>query len=337
MVTGDSIVTQLQKHKIGNGVPIVILGDGFLDRDIASGKFREATNKAIDALFSLHPMTALRDYFDVYEVSAVSYNDYFTPTSSTAFNSKFTSPGSSEIRGDDNKAEGYAKLAIGDMRINDAVIIVLVNENQYGGTCSMRIFPKISDIPNGISIAYVPLYESDDPQRCFATILNHEVVGHGFAKLSDEYDTERLGKISSSEKQEYEEIQKFGFYRNIAFDSDVTKSYWANFAADSRYKSENLGCYEGGACFTLGVYRPTENSIMNANIGGFNVAGRVMIYKRCMNIAFGNRWKYNEADFIAFDLENKAKASTKRNAPAKRSGTFKPLAPPKLIMMPIAK
>ena len=337
MVTGDSIVTQLQKHKIGNGVPVVILGDGFLDRDIASGKFREATNKAIDALFSMHPMTALRDYFDVYEVSAVSYNDYFTPTSSTAFNSKFTSPGSSEIRGDDNKAEGYAKLAIGDMRINDAVIIVLVNENQYGGTCSMRIFPKISDIPNGISIAYVPLYESDDPQRCFATILNHEVVGHGFAKLSDEYDTERLGKISSSEKQEYEEIQKFGFYRNIAFDSDVTKSYWANFAADSRYKSENLGCYEGGACFTLGVYRPTENSIMNANIGGFNVAGRVMIYKRCMNIAFGNRWKYNEADFIAFDLENKAKASTKRNAPAKRSGTFKPLAPPKLIMMPTAK
>ena len=338
MVTGDSIVTQLQKHKLGNGVPVVILGDGFLDRDIASGKFREATNKAIDALFSLHPMSALRDYFDVYEVSAVSYNDYFSPTSNTAFNSKFTSPGSSEIRGDDDKAEGFAKLAIGKERIDDAVIIVLVNENQYGGTCSMKIFPKISDIPNGCSIAYVPLYESDDPQRCFATILNHEVVGHGFAKLADEYDTERLGKISASEKIEYEAIQKFGFYRNIAFDSDVTKSYWANFAADSRYKSEHLGCYEGAACFTLGVYRPTENSIMNANLGGFNVAGRMMIYKRCMKIAFGNSWKYNEADFIAFDLENKAKASTKRNAPAKRSsGTFKPLASPKLIMMETAK
>ena len=36
-------------------------------------------------------------------------------------------------------------------------------------------------------------------------------------------------------------------------------------------------------------------------------------------------------------LENKAKASTKRNAPAKRSGTFKPLATPKLIMMETAK
>ena len=76
---------------------------------------------------------------------------------------------------------------------------------------------------------------------------------------------------------------------------------------------------------------------MNANIGGFNVAGRVMIYKRCMNIAFGNSWKYNEADFIAFDLENKAKASTKRNAPAKRSGYFRPLAAPKVTIMKTAK
>ena len=337
MLTEDSIVTQLQKHKLGNGVPIVLLGDGFVDRDITEGKFREATNKAIDALFSMHPMNALRDYFDIYEVTAVSYNDYFSPYSSTAFSSKFTSSGSSEISGDNEKIEGYAKLAIGEQRINDAVIIVLVNENQYGGTCYQYFVPRTSDIPTGKSIAYVPLYESDDPQNCFATILNHEAVGHGFAKLADEYDTGRLGKISATEKLYFEEIQKLGYYRNIAFDNDVTKSYWANFAANSRYASEHLGCYEGAQEYSMGVYRPTENSIMNENIGGFNAASRVMIYKRCMNIAFGNSWKYNEADFIAFDLENNAKASTKRNAPAKRSGTFKPLAAPKMIMMSTAK
>lgn len=338
METDDSIVTQLQKHKLGNGVPIVILGDGFLDRDIADGKFRKATNKAIDALFSMQPMSALRDYFDVYEVTAVSYNDYCSPTSSTAFNSKFACIRTTEIRGNNLKALEYAKLAVGKERINDATIIILVNENQYGGTTSPYTDePKISDIPNGCAIAYVPLYENKDYPTIFTTILNHEAVGHGFAKLADEYDTGIFGKLIDSDKEKIDIIQMHGGYRNIALNSDVTKSYWANFAADSRYNSERLGCYEGGATYALGVYRPTENSIMNSDFEGFNVAGRVQIYKRCMSIAFGNSWKYNEADFIAFDLENKAKASTKRNAPAKRPGTFKPLASPNMDIMKTLK
>ena len=47
--------------------------------------------------------------------------------------------------------------------------------------------------------------------------------------------------------------------------------------------------------------------------------------------------KIEAADFIAFDLENKAKASTKRNAPAKRPGTFKPLASPNMDIMKTLK
>ena len=74
MKTDDGKVTQLQKHKVGKGVPIVIIGDGFVDKDIKEGKFREVTNKALEALFSKHPLKSLRDYFDVYEVTAVSYH-----------------------------------------------------------------------------------------------------------------------------------------------------------------------------------------------------------------------------------------------------------------------
>ena len=333
----DGKVTPILKHKKGNGVPIVIMGDGFLDRDITSGKYREATNKAIDGLFSMHPMKALKDYFDVYEVNAVSYNDYFTSTSSTAFSSRFTSFTSTEIKGDDSKVKEYAKKAIDEKRIDDALIIVLINDNRYAGTCSMCMDSKESDIPNGNSIAYVPLSESNEEQMMFSTVLCHEAIGHGFAKLADEYDNIIYEKIPDDEKQDIINRQKAGGYRNVALDPDVTKSYWADFAADSRYNSERLGCYEGGATYALGVYRPTENSIMNDNIGGFNVAGRVMIYKRCMKIALGKSWNFNLADFINFDLENGKATSNKRNAPAKRSGNFRPLAAPKVTIMKTAK
>ncbi len=333
----DGKVTPILKHKKGNGVPIVIMGDGFIDRDITSGKYREATNKAIDGLFSMHPMKALKDYFDVYEVNAVSYNDYFTSTSSTAFSSRFTSFTSTEIKGDDSKVKEYAKKAIDEKRIDDALIIVLINDNRYAGTCSMCMDSKESDIPNGNSIAYVPLSESNEEQMMFSTVLCHEAIGHGFAKLADEYDNIIYEKIPDDEKQDIINRQKSGGYRNVALDPDVTKSYWADFAADSRYNSERLGCYEGGATYALGVYRPTENSIMNDNIGGFNVAGRVMIYKRCMKIALGKSWNFNLADFITFDLENGKATSNKHNAPAKRSGNFRPLAAPKVTIMKTAK
>lgn len=333
----DGKVTQILKHKTGNGVPIVIMGDGFLDRDITSGKYREATNKAIDGLFSMHPMKALKDYFDVYEVNAVSYNDYFTSTSNTAFSSRFTSFTSTEIKGDDSKVKEYAKKAIDEKRIDDALIIVLINDNRYAGTCSMYMDSKESDIPNGNSIAYVPLSESNEEQMMFSTVLCHEAIGHGFAKLADEYDNIIYEKIPDDEKQDIINRQKAGGYRNVALDPDVTKSYWADFAADSRYNSERLGCYEGGATYALGVYRPTENSIMNDNIGGFNVAGRVMIYKRCMKIALGKSWNFNLADFITFDLENGKATSNKRNAPAKRYRNFRPLAAPKVTIMKTAK
>ena len=333
----DGKFTPILKHKKGNGVPIVIMGDGFLDRDITSGKYREATNKAIDGLFSMHPMKALKDYFDVYEVNAVSYNDYFTSTSNTAFSSRFTSFTSTEIKGDDSKVKEYAKKAIDEKRIDDALIVVLINDNRYAGTCSMCMDSKESDIPNGNSIAYVPLSESNEEQMMFSTVLCHEAIGHGFAKLADEYDNIIYEKIPDDEKQDIINRQKAGGYRNVALDPDVTKSYWADFAADSRYNSERLGCYEGGATYALGVYRPTENSIMNDNIGGFNVAGRVMIYKRCMKIALGKSWNFNLADFITFDLENGKATSNKRNAPAKRSGNFRPLAAPKVTIMKTAK
>lgn len=333
----DGKVTPILKHKKGNGVPIVIMGDGFLDRDITSGKYREATNKAIDGLFSMHPMKALKDYFDVYEVNAVSYNDYFTSTSSTAFSSRFTSFTSTEIKGDDSKVKEYAKKAIDEKRIDDALIIVLINDNRYAGTCSMCMDSKESDIPNGNSIAYVPLSESNEEQMMFSTVLCHEAIGHGFAKLADEYDNIIYEKIPDDEKQDIINRQKAGGYRNVALDPDVTESYWADFAADSRYNSERLGCYEGGATYALGVYRPTENSIMNDNIGGFNVAGRVMIYKRCMKIALGKSWNFNLADFITFDLENGKATSNKHNAPAKRSRNFRPLAAPKVTIMKTAK
>ena len=325
--TVDGRVTQLQKHTIGNGVPVVIMCDGFLDKDITGGRYRKATTMALNTLFSVHPMTSLREYFDVYEVTAVSDCDYISKDSKTAFSVKITKDSnpkvvSSSITGrDDKKAMEYAKKAIGDKRINDVLVIILVNDKSYGGLCSYPGNYVKSDIPNGCSVAYVTLVDTKDFQPDCSVVLLHEAIGHGFAMLADEYAKKNV-KIPDAEKLEMVDLQNYGFYSNISFSSDVKKSYWADLAADSRYKSNQLACYEGAACYAKGVYRPTSNSIMNSG-DSFNVVGSMMIYKRCMRLAYGDSWKFNYEDFVKFDLEGtKTGSSSKRYAPSKRSAAF---------------
>ena len=334
--TVDGRVTQLQKHTLGNGVPIVIMCDGFLDSDITGGRYRKATAMALNTLFSIHPMKSLRENFDVYEVTAVSDCDYISKDSKTAFSVKITKDSnpkvvSSSITGrDDKKAMEYAKKAIGEKRINDALIVILVNDASYAGLCSHPGNYVKSDIPNGCSVAYVTLVDTKDFQPDCSVVLLHEAIGHGFAMLADEYAKKNV-KIPDAEKLEMVDLQNYGFYSNIAFNSDVKKSYWASFAADSRYKSAHLGCYEGAACYAKGVYRPSSNSIMNSG-DSFDVVGRVMIYKRCMKLAYGDSWKFNYEDFVKFDLE-KAKAAYK--ADQERHSTYsKPkrfCAPPRFM------
>ena len=309
-------VTQLQKHTIGNGVPVVIMCDGFLDKDITGGRYRKATTMALGELFSVYPMNMLREYFDVYEVTAVSDNDSFSANSKTAFSvkiSKVSNPKavSSDITNrDDKKAVEYAKKAIGEKRINDALVVILINDKSSAGLCSHYGNYIKSDIPKGYSegcsVAYVTLVDTKDFKPDCNIVLWHEAIGHGFAMLADEY-ARKNGKIPDAERLNMVDLQNYGFYSNISFSSDVKKSKWADFAADSRYKSEHLGCYKGAACYASGAYRPTSNSIMNSG-DSFDVVARSMIYKRCMRLAYGDSWKFNYEDFVKFDLE-KAKAA----------------------------
>ena len=330
----DGKVTQLQKHTIGKGIPIVIMGDGFVDKDIREGKYREATNKALESLFSRHPLKSLRDYFDVYEVTAVSENDFSAywanhedSTFNTAFNvgvAKETDGGlivSELTPGDGLKIREYAQKAIDGDRIDDATIIVVVNDFSTEGVTTYSTYPATSEymeVPKGRAIAYVNLMEFWDKSidvgdfsRVFTNVLLHE-FGHAFAKLADEYvSDERKWNNPESGKESLTWWQNIGYNKNVSLNSDVKKTPWADFAADSQYDFEKLGCYEGGYYQEKGVYRPTDNSIMNTNTTGnvfcFNVASRVMIYKRCMNLAYGDSWTFNYEDFVKFDLE-KAKA-----------------------------
>ena len=312
----DGKVTQLQKHTIGKGVPIIIMCDRFSDKDITNGVYRQATTWALEGLFSVHPMKSLRDYFDVYEVTAACYPNQSTSTDGDSIIYD-------DVSIDIGRYENIVLEIIGGERLEDVTTIILSNK-EFRSSCDLGLnldSDYYADIPTGDAKAYISLPFGERPIKDYLNdfyeyyrdVLLHEAIGHGFAKLADEYVEEEFKWDDyDSEKMWVLECQKHGVYRNISLDSDVTKTYWADFAADSRYDFEKLGCYEGGYYQEKGVYRPTEINIMSTLDFGFDVFGRAMIYKRCMKIAYGDSWEFNYEDFVKFDLE-KAKAEYEAN------------------------
>ena len=333
-VTNDGVVQTLQQHTTGKGIPLIIMGDGFIDREVADGTYDDACRQAFEYFFSINPMTKLKEYFDVYEVTAVSYNNVFSSSTRTAFSSVFTGGSSTEVKGNNDKVIEYAEKAIAQSRINDATVLVILNDTRHAGTCVLYTSPTKSEIPSGLSLAFIPMTEySEATQSGFEQILHHEAVGHGFAKLADEYNNEENGTIPEDTQKELEDEWNYGFARNLSTTSDVTKTFWADLAADEHYTSEKLGCYEGGFTYAKGVWRATDENIMRENIGGFNAQQRRLIYNRCMKIANGTSWKPDYDAFVAFDQP--ASSSSAKNGlskqPSKRPTMHLRPTPPRIV------
>lgn len=274
----DGEVLTLQKATVGNGVDIVFVGDGFVDKDMnEGGKYERKMREAMEQYFAYEPFTSLRNRFNVYAVKAVSANAEFSEGSSHAINGIYD-------------AYKYAQK-ITDL-IPDRPMRVNVIYNSYNA---------------GRSICYM---QEDGSYVALAmdgvsTTLNHEGGGHGFGRLLDEYTEFGCEETYPSDEyisDFYENTWgKLGRGANVDFTNDVTKVKWAKFAADNRYTAEQIGVYEGAGTFGHGCYRPTDQSMMRYNNYPFNAPSREAIYKFVMRESEGDSWTYDYETFVAFD------------------------------------
>ena len=295
--SADGNVTVLQEHTAGNGLPLVLMGDGFLDTDIADGTYSEVMEKAMENLFSEEPMTSLQDYFDVYQVDAVSENNVFGSGYSTAFSCEMEGGNSTYISGSSTAVKTYVNYIDG-IDITQALTVVILNSNSYAGTTWFGYYfnGEISEF----AIAYCPIIYSLENEY-FREVLVHEAVGHGLAKLADEYSYTAYGTIPDDEITEHQWYQSNeGWYMNVDFTSDTETVLWADFLSDETYDGEGLGVYEGACAYIKGAYRSTEDSMMNANNCGFNAPSRQEIYYRVMTDGAGITPTHE--NFVNFDV-----------------------------------
>lgn len=323
--SADGNVKTLQESNKGKGISIVLMGDGFIDTEINNGAYGKAMEKTYESLFAEEPMKSLKDYFDVYSVTAVSKSNIFGYGYETAFSCILAEEESTLITGDNVAVMSYIHC-VENIDHDNALAIVILNADKYAGTTYFGFMNPSNQKMTEFAIAYCPMVENAETD-IFRQVLTHEAIGHGFAKLEDEYAYEDNGEIPEDEATTIRNLQSsYGWAQNVDFTQDTKKILWRKFLTDERYADEGLGIYEGGCTYTKGIYRPTENSMMNDNAAGFNAPSRKAIYDRVMKEGTGNAPTYES--FVDFDRQTSQVQKTRCPASPRKN---KPLARPRFV------
>lgn len=319
----DGQVTRIHSATVGKGIDVVFVGDAFADKD--QDLFNKYVKLGKEAFFTEEPFRSTKNRFNIYRIGSVSKNGIITQEGGdTKFSAQFGQ--GTYVGGDNNLVNSFVKASIPSVDLTKTIIFVIINKAKYAGTCHM--------FSNNQAVCYVPLCRNENE---YAQTLRHEGCGHGFGKLADEYFYDSMGRIPDDEVSELKKWKGFayGFHENVDLTSDPNTILWSKFISDSRY-SGKVGVHEGGYTYPYGVYRPTHNSIMRYNTGGFNAPSREAIYKKIMKFSEGDAWTYDYETFVAFDAPARsAKAVTRAAAQcaAVDKANFIPLAPPVMVMV----
>jgi len=335
---------------------VIIMGDGYTADDYQgeTGEFRKDAEAAYRALFSIEPFKSLKDYFGVYYVNVVSGQTIHTTgtysngakntDTNTPIEVKFQ-PNSTTVSGNQMRALCYAHK-VDDLtteQLSRSAILVIANKECYAGTCSIHFYSEVSDYCDCYSIAYVPLGSHDATQsEKFRRLVIHELGGHGFGKLGDEYTLSVQYKDIQAAWDNLADMHSYGLYKNVhKYESGVTTlsgTPWGSLADISTYSPENIGFYEGAFAVSSKFCRSTPNSIMRttgstaSDPNYFNAISRKMIYHRAMRLA-GKSYEEAENGFLAWDaahLPDSGPYATTRTLVSDDEGLL-PLAPPELV------
>ena len=287
---GDGDVITNQTATVGKGVNIVFMGDCFDAQDIATGKYLNGMNEAIEHFFAVEPYATYKDYFNVYTVFGLS-PDSGMGTVNTIREAKF---GSQYMLNEGVQTDGsicfeYAckTPTVNTENICQTPIVLIENSYEYDGVTQMW--------DDGTAIALVPMSVDEYPYD-YRGVVQHEAGGHAFGKLGDEYIYHN-GFITScpfcgGASHRVRHAHSLGWFQNLWLNGNMYDVPWSHLIFDEKYQN-TVDIYEGGYMHTRGCFRSEPNSCMNNNIPYFSAISRQAIVERIMEYA-GEEFSFEE-------------------------------------------
>ena len=319
---GEDEWITLQKATKGNngGINIVLLGDGFSAKDIASGKYLKDIKQEVEYFFGIEPYKTYRDYFNVYTAIPLSTESGVGTVNTIRYNRFYTTfTGGVGLKADYDEVFDYALGAptVNKGNLNQTLIIMVPNSTDYGGICQMW--------EDGSAIAFCPQSTYGYPLDTRG-VIQHEAGGHGFGKLGDEYIyhnafIDACGCSCCGHVLEFNGAKSLGWYDNLELTGKMHSVGWSHLIFDDRY-SDIVDIYEGGYMHNRGVFRSEPNSCMNNDIPYYSTISRESIVKRIKAYA-GETYSFE--DFVKNDKRDAGIVESRAfggNGDQRTSGTY---------------
>ena len=232
---------------INNGSPsqrvdIAVVGDGYTSGEMA--KYKADVSQFINGMFTQQPFREYRRFFNVHRIDVISSQSGADHPErgvfvATAFDATYNCSGIQRlICVDTNKVVNSIASSVSPSQSD--IRLVIVNDGEYGGSGSPNV--AVSSTHGAAS-----------------EIVMHE-LGHSFASLADEYDSQPPTCNNSVEPPE----------PNATRSTDRFSVKWAAWiAAETPVPTFSSapgvpGLYQGAKYCPSGLYRPTFDSKMRS-------------------------------------------------------------------------
>jgi hypothetical protein len=269
----DGEILMLNTHTKGKGVPIVIVGDGFVREDLRKGGWYETHARGVAECFFKAPVVRdFKDYFDFYVYMAES-----------------------KVRG---VGQGVANRFGGDPFKAQALVDSATSIPKTRTT----IFCGNGMVGGHAWLGGPVLFSTDEGANLYWA--THELAGHGFSKLGDEYYGD--SEADDAYRQRIKDAQeKRGTDLNVDVTDNPEQMIWKGFFGRPGY--EGVGIFEGASYNAKGMWRAEKHSLMIGWIKEYNEAphftaqARYAVYKSIMEKA-GEPFSFEE--FLKYDVIN---------------------------------
>ncbi len=279
----------------------VVIPEGFTKEQMDD--YHTKATEMLDFIFGFEPFQDYKHYFNIHILDAVSDESGADITNEntfvkTSFDAGWSSNNINNMKANSQRVFSFVEshnpdILNGKVSINDTGIIMLINDERYGGICW--------NWENGKSFAMIPMSKNSDGSlmkwagsggntvTCEGTWLNialHEAGGHMFGKLADEYVGGAQYYGTTIPGQNY--AVPFGM--NLTADLE-NKLFWSDFIPDEKGTKQmgkflHVGTYEGGyGMYGKGIWRSEEVSCMDDNRTYFSAWQRYLIAKRIHDLA----------------------------------------------------
>lgn len=280
-MTGD--VINLHRHTVGNGIAVVIIGDGFDKEDCRKGGVYEDNCRKLTELFLSMPVVRdFKGYFDVSARVDVSNDRGCRNCVEDPVNCPDNTYGVGHPDFKWDKIHRNATLTAGK---EDRSVIFLAN-GMVGG-----------HVIDGIAV-----YSANEPTKHYW--MMHEFAGHVVGGFPDLYYIDGENPLDEGAIKAFNELHKTGDMAMLDWTKDPKDVYWKDFIGRKGY--EMVGVYPAGLWgLKLGELSTCEDintSVMFGPTAHYTVMERYQLWRKIQQRAGFTATTFD--DFIAYDVVN---------------------------------